>query len=510
LPPVRAAIVATHPQGLTHHLETLKSFSIQNSEFRILNSVYLGTGFKIPRIGFLFPGQASPVYLNGGIWERRFPWLKDWYGLAALPTQGDTQSTAVAQPSIVLSSIVGLKLLAQLDITADMAVGHSLGELAALHWAGAMEETTLLRIAKLRGQAMAELGCPTGAMASIGAEEQDVQNLLKIPNSEFNRVVIAALNSPHQTIISGEAIRVNEIVEQARARGLKAVLLPVSHAFHSPLVAAASDRLYDSLAQENFSPLYRTVVSTITGSPLEKQADLRSLLVKQITAPVRFMEAIFQAGAELDLLIEVGPGRVLSGLVTDLITVPVVALDAGGASLTGLLQAVGAAFALGVPINPHPLFAERFTRPFNLDWQPRFFANPCELAPLRNSEFGIPNSELIAPPSLNRESELISSPSPPSPLDCVRQLVAQRVELPPEAVKNEYRLLSDLHLNSITVSQLVAEATRFLGLSPSLAPTNYADATVAEIAQALEELLHTPNIPTLEDGKQVPAGINSW
>jgi enediyne polyketide synthase len=158
---------------------------------------------------------------------RRFPLLKELYAKADLPRGEDSKSTAIAQPAIVTSSITGLKILNQLGINADISIGHSLGELSALHWASVFDETALIRIAKKRGKAMAELGNPTGKMASIGAGEREVQGLLN-----GGVVGIAGFNSPYQTIVSGEAIGINEIVEKARAKGLKTFTLPVSHAFH--------------------------------------------------------------------------------------------------------------------------------------------------------------------------------------------------------------------------------------------------------------------------------------
>ena len=531
--PVRAALVASQPQELTTNLEILKSrLSIARNGFddakkekrkdtginnkrqittgKIHDSsdVFLGIEVKNPRIGFLFPGQASPVYLNGGAWSRRFSFLQELYANADLPTGEDTKSTAIAQPAIVTSSIAGLQVLKQLGITADIAIGHSLGELSALHWAEVFNETALIHIAKMRGKAMAELGNPTGTMASIGAGEQEVKALLN------GRVAaIAGLNSPHQTIVSGEAMEIKEIVEKAEAKGLKTFTLPVSHAFHSPLVAAAAQPLAAYLPQEVFHPLQGKVVSTITGTYLEKTADLRSLLVQQVTSPVRFMEAVITAAKDLDLFIEVGSGQILSRIVGDLVNVPVVALDAGGSSLKGLLKAVASAFALGMPINHQALFAGRFTRPFNLDWQPQFFVNPCELAPISQSSVNSHQLTVISKQLTIEQKQLRDNPqqltviNSSSKIDCVRQLVAQRTELPVESILDDHRLLSDLHLNSITVSQLVVEAARSLGLSPPIAPTDYADATVADIAQALEELSSTNNTTSVE---QVPLGIDSW
>jgi enediyne polyketide synthase len=179
-----------------------------------------------------------------------------------LPAAGDGISTAVAQPAIVTASLAGLRALEGFGLTPSIAVGHSLGELTALCWAGAMDEASLLRIAMVRGKAMAELGRTTGAMASIGAGRQEVEDLL-----DGGPVVIAGLNSPRQTVVSGEATAIAAIVSRARSRGLNASSLPVSHAFHSPLVAAAAPTLAEH-SHEAFRSLRRLVISTVTGAPL--------------------------------------------------------------------------------------------------------------------------------------------------------------------------------------------------------------------------------------------------
>src|SRR5207244_10234905 len=126
--------------------------------------------------------------------------------------------------------------------------------------------------------------------------------------------------------------------------------------------------LAEQLALERISGLQRPIFSTVTGAPLGLEDDLRALLVRQVTSPVRFIEALQGAAEKVDLFIEVGPGDVLTGLAVDCVKVPVIALDCGGGSLKGLLFAVGAAFALGMPIDHAALFRRRFTRPFRLDW----------------------------------------------------------------------------------------------------------------------------------------------
>jgi enediyne polyketide synthase len=536
--PVRAAIVASSPRELTSCLELLRSWLVDGvtTQLDSRKGVFLGNCIPAPRIGFLFPGQGSPVHISGGAWCRRFELVRELYDRATFPTVSDSKATVVAQPAIVTASMAALRVLEQLGVTASIAVGHSLGELTALHWAGVLDEAALLRVATVRAKAMTELGHPTGAMASIQAPEHEVAGLL---NGEV--VVIAGLNSPHQTVISGQTEGVAVVVARAAARGFKTVNLPVSHAFHSPLVAAAAQPLAEHLAGEAFQPLQRTVVSTVTGSPIADREDLRSLLCRQVTAPVRFIDAVTKAAEEVDLFLEVGPGRVLSGLAAEFANVPVVALDASSAFLKGLLQAIGAAFVLGAPVDHRALFADRFTRPFDLNWHPRFFVNPCELAPKfpEESEPAALKLDIKSLPNPDRMEEANSSAlknglkpeniSPAaqyslsefedladnshldkSPLELVRQLVAERAELPVSAVEDHHRLLGDLHLNSITVSQVVVEAARSLNLAPPVAPTDYANATVAEVAQALEELLRIGGSQADNIEERLPLGVDSW
>ena len=209
---------------------------------------------------------------------------------------------------------------------------------------------------------------------------QDRQAVEQILNGEG--VVIAGLNSPTQTVLSGEAVEISAVARRAEARGLRTTLLRISHAFHSSLVASAGTRLYAHLEREEFGPLQRQVFSTVTGQHLSADADLRALLREQVTSPVRFMEAVDAAAAAgVDLWLEVGPGQTLCGLIGEFRNEPAVALDAGGTSIRGLLSAVGACFCLGARVAHDELFADRFARPFDLDWRPRFFVNPCELAP---------------------------------------------------------------------------------------------------------------------------------
>ena len=499
---IRAAVVASTPAQLADRLKQLETLleTDQTTHLDIEKGIHLGTETtKAPRIGFLFPGQGAPLHLNGGLFKRRFEFVRDLFDGQ---TNGvEVADTGVAQPAILRTALAGMRTMKALGIEAGVAVGHSLGEIAALCWAGAISEDTLLRIGEARGAAMMEIPGPTGTMVSINATQEKVRSLLN-----GDDIIIASINSPEHTVLSGDAPSVASFVARAQAEGLTAIMVPVSHAFHSHLMAPCVTKVASFLKRELFGELRRPVVSTVTGNVLTGNEDLRQLLARQITAPVLFMDAAAQAARDVDLLIEVGAGRILGGLVKNFVDKPVVSLDAGGQSFTGLLNAAGAAFALGVDINHHTLFENRFTHQFNLDWQPRFIVNPCENAPVIDQS----EPQIVAEPpiELQQLEPTINGNGSESSLEVFRQLVAGRLELSPEDVNDQDRLLGDLHLNSLAVTQLIAELSKRLGIAAPAAPTDYSTATIGAVAQAIEELRSTGDAPT-EAALQY-AGIDTW
>jgi enediyne polyketide synthase len=506
---VRAACVASTPDELQAGLLELLACCEDNAEQRIDpdRGVFFGQsspGAAPVKLGFLFPGQASPVYTSGGIWARRFPSLRPLYQLASLPEHPSVQ-TQIAQPCIVTSSLAGLRVLELFGVQASLAVGHSLGEITALHWAGACGEDELLRIVHARGRAMAEMGGPSGAMASIRAGYAEVMERLN-----GDRVVVAARNAPLQTVVSGEALAVRRFTERLRASGLSSTMLPVSHAFHSPLVSAVAAAFAEGISDCAFARLRRRVISTVTGGPLDPATELKGLLAGQITRPVQFADAVQIAAPETGLFLEVGPGSVLSGIARECAGKPVVALDSGGDSLRGLFSALGASYCLGRDLNLAPLYQNRFGRPIDIKKKHSFLANPCETIPeSAPSRRAAPSSRAAAPPASVSAAVKISEESGPAgpAREVLLRLVAERTQLPLEAITPEKRFLRDLHLNSITISQLMLEAAARLSLSAPVAPAEYTNATIAEAAATLESLRsQSPHRPADKHA----AGVDSW
>ncbi|HET9283534.1 MAG TPA: SDR family NAD(P)-dependent oxidoreductase [Candidatus Angelobacter sp.] len=494
---VRAACIASSPDELAEAVRGLIACAAQPKQtIDVDQGTFFATAAKALRIGFLFPGQASPVYINGGIWSRRFPGLSGLYARAKLPQQ-QSNNTEVAQPCIVAASLAGLHVLAQFNIQASVAVGHSLGEITALYWAGACKEEDSFSLVRARGHAMAEAGDPNGAMASIRASYSEV---LKRLNGDG--LVVAARNAPQQTVVSGAAAAVRRFTQRLNFDGVTATMLPVSHAFHSPLVAEVAGAFSQHLATCTFSSLQRQVVSTVTGAVLDPETDLQTLLSEQITQPVLFADAFDIASAEADLFIEVGPGTVLSSITGEYTNKPVISLDAGSESLRGLFSALGAAFVLGVPVRLNPLFEKRFGRPIDINKRHSFLANPCETAPTCAPVK--PNAAIVAhvPAALALEAGT-EKPA----LDILMGLVAQRTQLPAMTINPAQRFLTDLHLNSITISQIMLETASLLSLPSPVAPAEYTNSTIAEAANALEALRSQAPQRSPE---QYPAGVDSW
>ncbi|GAA0565903.1 type I polyketide synthase [Actinomadura livida] len=498
--PYRAALVVSSPADAERKLARAVG-ALDEGRVDLVDPaspVFLGHATRPARIGFLFPGQGSGKGTTGGALGRRFAEAAEVYARAALPSGGDLVATAVAQPRIVTGSAAALRVLARLGVRASVAVGHSLGEISALHWAGVMDEDTLLRAAVRRGAAMEQHG-RTGAMAGIAAGAAAVERLIG-----GEPVVIAGYNGSRQTVIAGPAEAVERAGRAAAAEGLVWARLKVSHAFHSPLVAPAADAFGEFLSGERFGPLTRRVVSTVTGAELPADADVPALLRRQITHPVQYGPAILAAADHADLFVEVGPGRVLTAMTSDITDVPAVATDTDDESLAGFLGAVGAAYAMGAEMDHGALFAGRLVRPLDLDAEHAFFASPCEAVP----EEAVPSFREEPAEEAREPVEAEAGSEADDSVDVLRRLLAERAELPMGTVDEDSRPLDDLHMSSITVSQVMNDAARKLGLPAAQAAVNFATASVRELADTLDTLAGTAHA---SDGRHDPIhGVAPW
>jgi [acyl-carrier-protein] S-malonyltransferase len=259
----------------------------------------------------LFPGQGSQTPEMRDDVERTRP---DLLALAAEIVGEDPFSrvedgTAFAQPAIFCASLAGFAALAG-DDAAYMA-GHSLGELAALVAAGALSERDGLELVALRGRLMqraGEVAGDGGMVALLGQGAADHATEI----ADRHGLAVANDNSPQQVVLSGARAALSAAAEGAGEFGLRGVVLPVTGAFHSPMMVSAGPEFESALAAVELGAPRVAVISAVTAEPFD---DIRRRLVEALTMPVRWREtmlALHERGVER--FVEVGPGRVLTGL----------------------------------------------------------------------------------------------------------------------------------------------------------------------------------------------------
>jgi len=276
-------------------------------------------------IGFLFPGQGSQFVGMGADLYTEFPPARDVYDRAEqvleLPVRklsfegpdDELRQTRYTQPAILTHSLAALAALPKLSPI--LAAGHSLGEYSALYAAGALDFDSVMQLVKRRGALMyAEGEKNPGTMAAIiGMEATAVEQLC----AEVGGVVVPAnYNEPKQTVISGEIPAVKAVAELAKARGaLKAVLLPVSGAFHSPLLKESAAEFAEYLGRFEIRTPAFPVIANVTGQPVTSADEVRDCLGRQLISPVRWVATMACArslgGTKF---LEIGPGNVLAGL----------------------------------------------------------------------------------------------------------------------------------------------------------------------------------------------------
>ncbi|HEX2111066.1 MAG TPA: ACP S-malonyltransferase [Gaiellaceae bacterium] len=278
------------------------------------------------KIAFCFPGQGSQQVGMGRAVAEAFPEARAvfdeassaaGFDVARLCFEGpidDLTRTELQQPALVATSLACLRAVETAGIRADYVVGHSVGEYSALAAAGAVTDRDAVGLVRARGEAMAEAaGEHPGAMAAVlGLEDAVVEELC----AAIEGVWPANYNCPGQLVVSGENAAVDRLVEEASKRGARrTVKLRVSGAFHSPLVARAVERLRPAIGRVSWREPAPPFMSTVTAR-LESAARIGSVLLDQLTAPVRFTQAVRElVGQGVGVFVEIGPGQVLSGLL---------------------------------------------------------------------------------------------------------------------------------------------------------------------------------------------------
>jgi len=280
---------------------------------------------------YIFPGQGSQSPGMGKELADKFPVTRQifeeaddalGFALSTLCFNGpaeELQLTENTQPAILATSVAVLRAIESEGFPKpDFVAGHSLGEYSALVAAGSLSLTDAVKTVRGRGRYMQEaVPVGTGAMAAILGSDVETVNAACGEAAQGQVCSAANINSPGQIVIAGDAAAIDRAIEILKARGAKrAVKLNVSAPFHCALMQPAQDRLSADLEQSQFNDLQRPLVTNVDAKPIKTGAEARDSLVRQVSQPVRWLQSVeFLSSHGVQTFIEIGPGKVLSGLV---------------------------------------------------------------------------------------------------------------------------------------------------------------------------------------------------
>ncbi|MCB0379089.1 MAG: SDR family NAD(P)-dependent oxidoreductase [Bdellovibrionales bacterium] len=549
--PFRASLLASSPQDLLSKLEELEGLTqkmpgdgetMSNSS----HTVWVSNKAVNPKVGFIFPGQGSQKINMGAVLKDRFRWakkmtsqannyLKDNFSIdlsnkiykdseIAKSSEDvklwveDLKQTQIAQPAICMTSTLWAHRLKDLGVNPQVVCGHSLGELTALHWAGAYDFKNLIQISAVRGKLMMANSENPGSMLSLSCDGKTAQDLIAQVDSI---VAVANMNGPKQTVVSGELDGIKKVAKLASDQGISCQELNVSNAFHSPLVQEAADLLKESIHLEEMVSSFRfEFLSGIDSKAISPEESIGDYLSRQIISPVNLVELVKELEGKCDILIEVGPGSVMSSLVKgqcDPEKLKVFPVESKPGDEQSFLKALAVLFACGVDLRGDRIFANRLTRPFVPFKEKKFIESPCEkplhisdelqnyLQSKRNpSGVAVKAGAPITPshPSVNVESlpakvipmetKRVSTNEAMQSHDVKEALIGvltQVTGFPSDTFNMEMRLLDDLNMDSIKAGEVVTQISDICSIEMNnIDPIQLANATLGEIVEMIVAL----------------------
>ncbi len=284
----------------------------------------ISSAFIFPGQGSQYPGMGKELAENFKIARETFEEADDTLGfsLSTLCFEGPEEQlklTANTQPAILAASVAALRVIqSESPLAANYLAGHSLGEYSALVAADALTFTDAVATVRARGTYMQEaVPVGVGGMAAILGVDADLLAEICAEAAQGEVVAPANFNSPGQIVIAGHSGAVGRVIEIAKERGFrKAMLLPVSAPFHCSLMAPAGERLAATLSKVSISQMNTPVVSNVEALPNQERERVKELLVRQVSSPVLWESSVQQmVDMGVERFIEIGPGKVLSGLV---------------------------------------------------------------------------------------------------------------------------------------------------------------------------------------------------
>ena len=500
-PSWRASLVASTPQELgAAAAQARGSLQTPVAASRHIADRYCWSApaDRPPQIALLFPGQGLPLRMRPAPWAASFPRLAEMASRAERLAALDLSDTAVVQQLLAEVGLAGLAMLEEFGVEPAVVLGHSFGELPALHAAGRITQDTLRALAIARGQCMRN-DAPPGAMLALHASRDTALSL-----ACAHEVDLACENAPNRHVLAGDRARIAAAAAACAAQRIAADVLPSTRAFHSRLMGAARESFAKHLADVSWQPARLAMVSSITGRAMDGCERLTELLAEQFVAPVKFKDAV-EALRDVDLVVEVGAAPALSGLVESAYPGRAVCLHVFDESLAPMLLALGAVWAFGGRIDRRALYAGRLLRECRLDDEPEFLSNPCGVPDAKDSRAKPAQAAAPAPAAPDIIDAALQSGE--SAIAALRSVLSELTGLAPEGLEGRLRLLADLHLNSIRARHAIALAARRLGLTQMpFDLARLANASVEEVAAYLEGLRH--DVPDAEES--VPMGVAPW
>jgi [acyl-carrier-protein] S-malonyltransferase len=279
------------------------------------------------RLAFVFPGQGAQYVGMGKNLAEHFDRARQVYDLAdeilgfnisRICFEGpldELNRTEITQPAILVTSIAIYEVLKEYGLTPEVTAGLSLGEYSALVASGALRFDEALKVVTKRGQIMQEaVPKGKGMMAAILKVDSKIVEKACQEAMKTGIVGIANYNCPGQIVISGERVAVDKAIELLKNNGAKAIPLAVSVPSHSRLMEKAAVVLEKELNKINWSVPSFPVISNVTAQPVQL-SNLPEILVKQLYSPVKWEQSVVYMAENVELFLEIGPGKVLSGLI---------------------------------------------------------------------------------------------------------------------------------------------------------------------------------------------------
>ncbi len=576
--PVRCAVIAGSPDELNESLE--KGLSMVREKFpdknrlvhEPLKKIWLSNHMDRKRVGILFPGQGAQQINMARVIAERFSWAADFvrkadkasekFGAGVISPimfrsidravdqdminswQKTLSMTEYAQPAICLASVIWFRFMKTLGLEPDAVGGHSLGELTAFYAAEAMSENDLFHLAALRGNAMAASVEDAGTMVSLRCSKSEAE---KIVREIDGYLVVANINGPQQVVLSGETESIKKAVAKAGKAGIQARELMVSNAFHSKLASRAAQVIKNEAFLNKKSGNIKTrLFSSYTGKEIQSRIYLNGHFSDQVLAPVDFVSMVRNMNRYCDLFLEIGPGRVLSGLAESInkdsgpVCCPI---ESAAFKDEDLNRCIASIFVHGVDLKWENLYNGRLVRSFVPVSEKQFIENPCETPfdtsglsgiPLERSamdtlesllpeflslskseisrylqargqflakvieadlQYPLPESQLqvsVIKEVQGSTKETISEVLPPElaqePVESVVLSVVKKITgFSPESLDLDMRIQDDLNLDSIKAGDLIVNISKELKLDLPFEPLNFANASLKDIIERFSE-----------------------